>query len=117
METTIYHNPRCSKSRATLELITGEGVEPGIVAYLDTPPSREELQKILQLLGVVVTEIIRFGESVAKELKLSPRDERSDAEWIELIIQHPILMQRPIVVVDGSEAIIGRPPENVLTIL
>ncbi len=117
METKIYHNPRCSKSRATLELISDAGVEPSIVTYLETPPSREELGDILQLLGVAAPEIIRFGESVAKELGLSPQDERSDVEWIELMLQHPILMQRPIVVVDGSKAIIGRPPENVLTIL
>ncbi len=117
METTIYHNPRCSKSRATLELITGKGVEPGIVAYLDTPPSREELANILQLLGKSAPEIIRFGESVAKELGLSPKDEHSEDEWIELIVQNPILMQRPIVVVDGEQAVIGRPPENVLDIL
>ncbi len=117
METKIYHNPRCSKSRATLDLISDAGVEPSIVAYLETPPSREELAGIVQLLGVTPAEIIRFGESVAKELGLSPQDERSDAEWIELMLQHPILMQRPIVVVDGSKAIIGRPPEKVLTII
>ena len=117
MEATIYHNPRCSKSRATLELITGEGVEPEIVAYLDTPPSREELAGILQLLGKSAPEIIRFGESVAKDLNLSPEDERTDAEWIELIVQHPILMQRPIVVVDDNKAVIGRPPESVLDII
>ncbi len=117
METTIYHNPRCSKSRATLELITNEGVEPSIVTYLETPPSKEELADILQLLGVDAPEIIRFGESVAKELGLSPKDERTQSEWLELMVKNPILMQRPIVVVGGSKAIIGRPPENVLSII
>lgn len=117
METTIYHNPRCSKSRATLDLISSEGVEPSIVAYLDTPPSRQELGRILRLLDKKPREIIRFGESVAKELKISPQDERADDEWIDLIIQNPILMERPIVVVDGEAAVIGRPPESVLTII
>ena len=117
MQTTIYHNPRCSKSRATLELIASEGVEPSIVTYLETPPSQEELADILQLLGVEAPEIIRFGESVAKELGLSPQDERTQSEWLELMVKNPILMQRPIVVVDGSQAIIGRPPENVLSII
>ena len=117
MDTTIYHNPRCSKSRATLELITGEGVEPSIVTYLETPPSRDELAEILQLLGVEAPEIIRFGESVAKELGLSPQDERTQSEWLELMVTNPILMQRPIVVVGGERAAIGRPPEKVLDIL
>ncbi len=117
METTIYHNPRCSKSRATLELINSEGVEPSIVTYLDAPPSKQELAKILRLLGMKPQEIIRFGESIAKELNLTPKDDRSEDEWIDLIIQNPILMERPIVVVDGEAAVIGRPPENVLSIL
>jgi len=117
MQTTIYHNPRCSKSRATLELIKGEGVEPEIQLYLDTPPSKQELGKILQLLGMKPQEIIRFGESVAKELGLTSQDSRSEQEWIDLIVQNPILMQRPIVVVDGEAAAIGRPPESVLAIL
>ncbi len=117
METVIYHNPRCSKSRATLELIKGEGVEPVIQTYLDTPPSKQELVRILQLLGKRPAEIIRFGESVAKDLGLSPQDDRSDGEWIDLMLQNPILIERPIVVVDNAAAAIGRPPESVLEIL
>ncbi len=117
METVIYHNPRCSKSRATLELIKGEGVEPVIHAYLDAPPSKQELTRILQLLGKKPQEIIRFGESVAKELDLSPNDDRSEEEWIDLMLQNPILIERPIVVVDNAAAAIGRPPESVLEIL
>ncbi len=117
MKTTIYHNPRCSKSRATLELIKGEGVEPAIQAYLETPPTKQELVRILQLLGKKPQEIIRFGESVAKELQLSPQDDRGEDEWIDLMLQNPILIERPIVVVDGEAAVIGRPPESVLTIL
>jgi arsenate reductase len=117
METVIYHNPRCSKSRATLELIKGKGVEPLVQTYLDTPPSKLELSKILQLLNKRPQEIIRFGESVAKELGLSSKDDRSEEEWIELMVQNPILIERPIVVVDGEAAAIGRPPESVLEIL
>lgn len=117
MQTTIYHNPRCSKSRATLDLITAEGIAPVIVSYLDTPPSKQELGAILQLLGMQPPELIRFGESLAQELNLSPQDERSDDEWLDLMLEHPILIQRPIVVVDGEAAVIGRPPERVLTIL
>lgn len=117
MATIIYHNPRCSKSRATLELIKGEGVEPAIQAYLDTPPSKSELTRILQLLNKKPQELIRFGESVAKELGLSPQDDRSENEWVDLMLQNPILIERPIVVVDGEAAAVGRPPESVLDIL
>jgi arsenate reductase len=117
METIIYHNPRCSKSRATLELIKGEGVEPEIRTYLDTPPSKEKLARILQLLNKKPQDIIRFGESVAKELGLSSKDDRSEEEWINLMVQNPILIERPIVVVDNEAAAIGRPPESVLEIL
>jgi arsenate reductase (glutaredoxin) len=117
MKTIIYHNPRCSKSRATLELIEGEGVEPEIQAYLDAPPSKQELSKILQLLNKKPQEIMRFGEAVAKDLGLSPQDDRSENEWIDLMLQHPILIERPIVVVDDAAAALGRPPESVLEIL
>ncbi len=117
MSTVIYHNPRCSKSRATLGLINAEGIEPEIVTYLDTPPSRAELGKILQLLGLKPQELLRFGEALAKDLSLSPQDERSADDWIDLMLEHPILIERPIVVVDGAVAVIGRPPEKVLTIL
>jgi arsenate reductase len=117
MATIIYHNPRCSKSRATLELIKGEGVEPEIQTYLDTPPSKQQLIEILQLLGKKPQEIIRFGGSVAKELGLSAQDGRSDEEWIDLMLQNPILIERPIVVVDDAAAALGRPPESVLEIL
>lgn len=117
MSTIIYHNPRCSKSRATLDLINAEGVEPEIVTYLETPPSRAEFDNILQLLGMKPQELIRFGEPIAKELNLLPQDERSEQDWIDLMLTHPILIERPIVVVDGEVAVIGRPPEKVLAIL
>lgn len=117
METIIYHNPRCSKSRATLELIKQQGVEPVIQPYLDIPPTKQKLTRILQLLGKKPQEIIRFGESVAKELGLSPQDDRGEEEWIDLMLQHPILIERPIVVVDDAAAALGRPPESVLDIL
>jgi len=116
MSAVIYHNSRCSKSRATLELLHEKNVETKIINYLDTPPGKEELQRILDLLGKKPQEAMRFKETVAKELKLSPDDDRSVDEWLELMINHPILIERPIVVI-GEKAAIGRPLENVLAIL
>ena len=113
--TTIYHNPRCSKSRATLELLQQKGVEPDIVLYLEQAPSATALEKIVQQLGVPVTEIIRFGEDVAKELGLHKNDQRSVKDWCQLIAAHPILLERPIVV-HNNKARVGRPPEQVLDI-
>lgn len=114
--TTIYHNPRCSKSRTTLELLQEKGITPEVVLYLQNPPSAAALEKIVQQLGVPVTDIIRFGEDIAEELKLSKTDKRSTREWCELIAAHPILLERPIVV-HKNKARVGRPPERVLEIL
>jgi len=111
--TTLYHNPRCSKSRATLELLQQKGIEPDIVLYLETPPSVTELERIVQQLNLPVTDIIRFGEDRAKELRISVKDSRSTEEWCELIAANPILLERPIVVHNGN-ARVGRPPEQVL---
>lgn len=113
--TTIYHNPRCSKSRATLELLQQNGVEPDIVLYLEQVPSAAALEKIVQQLGVPVTEIIRFGEDIAKDLGLSKNDKRNVKDWCALIAAHPILLERPIVV-HNNKARVGRPPEQVLDI-
>lgn len=114
--TTIYHNPRCSKSRATLELLQQKGIEPTIVLYLQNPPTAAALEKIVQQLGVPVTDIIRFGEDVAGELGLEKTDKRSVKDWCKLIAAYPILLERPIVV-HKNKARIGRPPEQVLEIL
>jgi arsenate reductase len=112
---TIYHNPRCSKSRATLALIEARGVKPKIVDYLKTPPSAAELKAILRKLGLKPRDILRTSETVYAELGLEDRELDDDA-LIALMVKNPILIERPIVVA-GSKAAVGRPPENVLAIL
>ena len=112
---TIYHNPRCSKSRATLALLEERGFEPKIVRYLENPPSANELKTILAALGKPPRDIIRKGESAFKDLRLA--DEKlSDAALLSAMADNPILIERPIVV-NGARAAIGRPPEAVLQIL
>lgn len=113
MTTTLYHNPRCSKSRQTLELLQSKGIEPDIVLYLQNPPKAAELEKIVQQLRVPVTDIIRFGEEIAEELGLTKKDKRSVRQWCQLIAANPILLERPIVV-HKNKARVGRPPEQVL---
>ena len=115
MTVTIYHNPRCSKSRATLALIEARGIKPKIVDYLKTPPSAAELKAILRKLGLNPRDILRAGEAIYAELGLEARDLDDDA-LIALMVKNPILIQRPIVVA-GNKAAVGRPPENVLAIL
>jgi len=110
---TIYHNPRCSKSRETLQLLHDRGLAPRVIEYLDTPPTLSELEKIIDLLGIKPTELLRRKEP---EFKLSQLDNASDAEILRAMVTHPVLIERPIVVA-GNKAAIGRPPENVLTIL
>ena len=112
---TIYHNPRCSKSRQTLELIREKAGDPEIIEYLKTPPSADELRQVLALLGMKPRELLRKKESEYKEAGLDNMD-LSDDDIIEAMIRHPKVIERPIVVVDGKAAI-GRPPENVEHIL
>lgn len=115
MNVTIYHNPRCSKSRATLELIRSKGSEPIIIEYLKTPPSVTELDEILNKLGIGPRELMRKSEEVYKEAGLdNPALDRQ--ALIAAMAQHPILIERPIVLAQGT-AVIGRPPEKVLEIL
>jgi arsenate reductase len=116
MKATIYHNPRCSKSRATLALLTERGMDVDVIRYLETPPSPDELARVLKLLGKSAPQIIRFKEPAARERELKPTDERDEREWLALIAANPSLLERPIVVI-GGKAAIGRPPENVLAIL
>lgn len=116
MSVSIYYNPKCSKCRATLALLQEKGIEPELIHYLDTAPSVAALAAILKKLGKGPKAIIRFNEEVAKELGISPTDERPDAEWLQLISTNPLLLERPIVI-NGDRAAIGRPPENVLEIL
>jgi arsenate reductase len=115
MAITIYHNPRCSKSRQTLALIREHGFEPDIVEYLKQPPTPDELKRIIQLLDVPVRDIIRSGEAEYRDLGLGD-ESLGDARLIETICAHPKLLQRPIVV-HRDRARIGRPPEAVEGIL
>ena len=112
---TIYHNPRCSKSRATLALLQERGFEPRVVEYLKTPPDRDTLVWLLDRLGMEPRELMRKGEPEYKELGLDNPEMDRDA-LIDAMLEHPKLIERPIVVYQG-EAAIGRPPERVLEIL
>ena len=116
MDNRILHDPRCTKSRQTLSLLEAKGVHVPIVEYLTNPPSESELAEICTLLGVHPTDILRSKESLFKELGLSLKDERSTAQWISIMTEHPKLIERPIVIIDGK-AVVGRPPENVLSII
>ena len=115
MRTTIYHNPRCSKSRQTLALLEERGIGPRVVEYLKTPPSAAELKTILKKLGLRPRDLMRKGEPLYAELGLKDRDLDDDA-LIALMVANPILIERPIVV-SGGKAALGRPPESVLKIL
>ncbi|MBC7905596.1 MAG: arsenate reductase (glutaredoxin) [Rhodospirillaceae bacterium] len=112
-QVTIYHNPRCSKSRETLKLIEDKGIAPVIVDYLKTPPSAVELTRILALLGKGPRDILRKKE--ATEAGLDPAA-LSDAQLIDAMVANPAVIERPIVVA-GDKAALGRPPESVLEIL
>ncbi|PIQ23764.1 arsenate reductase (glutaredoxin) [bacterium (Candidatus Blackallbacteria) CG17_big_fil_post_rev_8_21_14_2_50_48_46] len=112
----IYHNPRCSKSRETLALLQEKGAKPEIIEYLKTPPSARELDQICQKLGIEPQALIRSKEALFKELGLSLKDTRSRNEWLKILAEHPSLIERPIVVA-GSKAALGRPPENVLDLI
>ncbi|WP_374088258.1 arsenate reductase (glutaredoxin) [Methylomicrobium lacus] len=115
MKVKIYHNPRCSKSRETLQLLRDKGIEPEIVEYLKNPPSAEELDAILQKLGIEPRDLMRKKEKPYDELDLF--DKSLDRQTlIRAMVENPILIERPVVVI-GDKAAIGRPPENVLAIL
>ena len=111
----ILHNPRCSKSRATLELLRQRGIEPDIVLYREAPPSAAQLDRILKLLDREPRELMRHNEAEYAELGLDDPD-LSREQLIEAMVAHPILIERPIVLANGKAAI-GRPPEAVLDIL
>lgn len=115
MSVTIYHNPRCSKSRATLELLRSKGIEPTVIEYLKTPPSVSELETILTKLGMGPRDLMRKGEAVYKEAGLN-KAELDRKALIAAMVENPVLIERPIVLANGKAAI-GRPPENVLEIL
>lgn len=115
MSFTIFHNPRCSKSRKTLNLLKENGIEPDIRLYLIDPPSSVELQDIIDKLNIHPKDLLRKGESVFKELNLNQQEDRTDV-IIQIMSENPILIERPIVI-RGEKAIIGRPPENVLSLI
>lgn len=112
----IYHNPRCSKSRATLKLLQEKGVEPTVRLYLENPPSAAELKRLLKMLDMEPRSLIRDGEDEYRELGLADAN-LSNAKLIAAMIAHPRLIQRPIVIRDKKSAAIGRPPEAVLSLL
>jgi arsenate reductase len=115
MKATIYHNPRCSKSRQTLQILQEKGTDVEVIEYLKTPPDRATLEKILKLLGIGPRALLRTGEDAYREAGLAD-ETLSDAALIAAMIEHPTLIERPIVLSKGK-AVIGRPPEKVLEIL
>ena len=115
MTAKIYHNTRCSKSRATLAILEQNNVEFEVVNYLQNPPSASELRSILQDLGIGARDLMRKGESAYKDLQLSNKSLTED-ELIDAMLNHPILIERPIVRTTNG-VVIGRPPENVQSIL
>ncbi|MDT3714933.1 arsenate reductase (glutaredoxin) [Pseudomonas soli] len=112
---TLYHNPRCSKSRGALELLEARGLAPTIVRYLETPPDAATLEQLLAKLGIGARQLLRAGEDEYKALELA-NPALSDAQLIKAMVEHPKLIERPILVA-GNKAVIGRPPEKVLEIL
>ncbi|MHA1538189.1 MAG: arsenate reductase (glutaredoxin) [Alphaproteobacteria bacterium] len=115
MSVTIYHNPRCSKSRQTLALLTERGIEPEIVDYLNAPPEAGELKRILGLLAMAPRDLMRKGEAAYADARLADETLGED-DLVAAMIAAPILIERPIVLANGKAAL-GRPPEKVLEIL
>lgn len=115
MEITVYHNPRCSKSRRALALLVENGIEPKIIDYINNPPDAETIRKLALTLGVPVREMLRTGEAEYRDLNLDDR-QLSDDQLCAAMAAHPRLIQRPIAV-RGTRARIGRPPETVLELL
>lgn len=111
----LYHNPRCSKSRDALALLRERGIEPELVLYLETPPTAKQLKEVLKKLGISARQLLRTGEDAYKTLNLG--DEKlSEAALIKAMIENPKLIERPIAIKD-NQAVIGRPPENVLQLV
>lgn len=113
-EIVIYHNPRCGKSRAALALLQERGIEPKVVEYLKAPLTKEALRTLVKKLGIEPEALVRKGEEIYKE-RYRDRTISADA-WLTAMVEHPILIERPIVE-RGANAVIGRPPEKVLELL
>lgn len=115
MQVTIYHNPKCAKSREALKLLETRGIKPNIIDYLKTPPSKSELAGLVKLLGIEPRALLRTKEPEYKQAGLA-NPGLSDSAVLQAMVKYPKLIERPIVVA-GSKAALGRPPENVLKIL
>ncbi len=111
---TIWHNPRCSKSRNAAKLLEEQRIETEVVKYLDTPPTKEEIRDVLKMLGISARELMRTKEDIYKELGL--KDVKNEEKLIEAMAEHPKLIERPIVIKDGKAAI-GRPIEKIIELL
>ena len=111
---TIWHNPRCSKSRNAVTLLEEKGIDAEVVKYLDTPPSKEELVAVLKMLGISARELMRTKEAIYKELNL--KEETDEDKLIDAMVENPKLIERPVVIKDGKAAI-GRPIENIIDLL
>ena len=114
-DVVIYHNPRCSKSRQTLKLLEDNNIQPEVRLYLEKPPAAAELKTLLKALDLSARDLLRKGEAEYKELGLADTG-LSEAKLIAAMVEHPRLMERPVVVRNGK-AVLGRPPENVLTLI
>lgn len=115
MSTTIWHNPRCSKSRQTLALLVDREIEPNVVLYLETPPGAKELDNVLTKLGQNPRDLMRKGEEAYKTLGLDNQNLTRD-QLINAMVANPVLIERPVVI-KGDKAAVGRPPDDVLKIL
>lgn len=110
---TIWHNNRCGKSRGALEILREKGIEPRVRYYLETPPTAQEIKEVLKKAGIKAHDLIRTGEEAYKPYK---GQTLTEAQWIQVMIENPILIERPVVI-NGDKAVIARPPEKVLEIL
>ena len=115
MSVTIYHNPRCSKSRQTLSLLQGKSINIKVIEYLKTPPDISQLKQVLKQLGYEPRQLMRKSEQIYKDLDLG-NENKTEEDLVIAMTQNPILIERPIVL-SGEKAAIGRPPESVLNIL
>jgi len=111
---TIWHNPRCGKSRDGVKLLEEKGIDAEVIKYLDTPPTKEELAALLKMLGITARELMRTKEAIYKELNL--KEVTDEDQLIEAMVNNPKLIERPIVIKDGKAAI-GRPIENIVDLI
>lgn len=114
MQFTIWHNPKCSKSRQALEILNEKGVEADVIKYLETVPTQADIKELLLKLGIGARELMRTKEEIYKELEL--KNETDEQKLIEAMVEYPRLIERPIVIT-GNKAVIGRPPEKILEII